>query len=316
MQNRLTINDIARLSGVGKSTVSRVLNNEGNVSPRTRERVLAVIEQHNFSPSKSARAMRGFSDKIVAIIVSRLDSPSENQAVRAMLPLFYEQGYDPIVMESQFSAERVQEHLQVLKQRNIDGVVLFGFTGLDVSMLQGWQDNLVMMAREMPQFSSVCYDDAGAVRLLMDTLLEKGHRQISFIGVSPQDTTTGQLRFEAYQSYCAEHGLTPHMALGKLNYESGFELISQVLLPETDAVICASDTIALGAQKYLQQQNISGVQVCGIGNNPLLRFLFPNTFSVELGYGKGGESAARQLLVQLSQKTDLRQIIIPGQLAS
>lgn len=270
MQNRLTINDIARLSGVGKSTVSRVLNHEGNVSPRTRERVLAVIEQHNFSPSKAARAMRGFSDKIVAIIVSRLDSPSENQAVRAMLPLFYEQGYDPIVMESQFSAERVQEHLQVLKQRNIDGVVLFGFSGLEAAMLQGWQDNLVMMAREMPQFSSVCYDDAGAVRLLMDTLLEKGHRQISFIGVSPQDTTTGQLRFEAYQSYCAEHGLTPHMALGKLNYESGFELISQVLLPETDAVICASDTIALGAQKYLQQQNVSGVQVCGIGNNPLL----------------------------------------------
>jgi|SRR5471030_234628 len=315
MQNRLTINDIARLSGVGKSTVSRVLNNEGNVSPRTRERVLAVIEQHNFSPSKSARAMRGFSDKVVAIIVSRLDSPSENQAVRAMLPLLYEQGYDPIVMESQFSAERVQEHLQVLKQRNIDGVVLFGFTGLEEPMLHGWQDNLVMMAREMPQFSSVCYDDAGAVKLLMDTLLERGHQHISFIGVSPQDTTTGQLRFEAYQSYCAEHDLVPHMALGKLNYQSGFELISQVLSTTTDAVICASDTIALGAQKYLQQQNISGVQVCGIGNNPLLKFLFPNTLSVELGYGAGGESAARQLLSQLSRKTDLKQIIIPGQLA-
>ncbi|MFW8236640.1 LacI family DNA-binding transcriptional regulator, partial [Klebsiella pneumoniae] len=57
MQNRLTINDIARLSGVGKSTVSRVLNSEGNVSPRTRERVLEVIEQHNFSPSKSARSL-------------------------------------------------------------------------------------------------------------------------------------------------------------------------------------------------------------------------------------------------------------------
>jgi len=315
MQNRLTINDIARLCGVGKSTVSRVLNNEGNVSPRTRERVLGVIEQHNFSPSKSARAMRGFSDKIVAIIVSRLDSPSENQAVRAMLPLFYQQGYDPIVMESQFSAARVEEHLQVLKQRNIDGVVLFGFTGLEAAMLSGWQNKLVMMARAMPQFSSVCYDDAGAVRLLMDKLVQQGHQRISFIGVSPQDTTTGQLRFEAYQAYCAEHQLTPQMALGELNYQSGFELIAQVLLPGTDAVICASDTIALGAEKYLQQQNITGIQVCGIGNHPLLKFLFPQTFSVELGYGAGGEAAARQLLTQLSQQTPLEQIIIPGQLA-
>ena len=56
MQNRLTIKDIARLSGVGKSTVSRVLNNEGSVSPQTRERVEAVIRQQGFTPSKSARA--------------------------------------------------------------------------------------------------------------------------------------------------------------------------------------------------------------------------------------------------------------------
>ena len=59
MQNRLTIKDIARLSGVGKSTGSRVLNNESGVSQRTRERVEAVMNQHGFSPSRSARAMRG-----------------------------------------------------------------------------------------------------------------------------------------------------------------------------------------------------------------------------------------------------------------
>lgn len=99
MQNRLTIKDIARLSGVGKSTVSRVLNNESGVSERTRERVEAVMNQHGFSPSRSARAMRGQSDKVVAIIVTRLDSLSENLAVQTMLPAFYEQGYDPIMME-------------------------------------------------------------------------------------------------------------------------------------------------------------------------------------------------------------------------
>ncbi|CAM3812613.1 trehalose operon repressor TreR [Rahnella bruchi] len=316
MQNRLTINDIARLSGVGKSTVSRVLNNEGNVSPQTRERVLQVIEQQHFSPSKSARAMRGFSDKIVAIIVSRLDSPSENQAVRAMLPLFYQQGYDPIVLESQFSAERVKEHLQVLKQRNIDGVVLFGFTGLSAQMLTPWQDKLVMLARDIPGLSSVCYDDAGAVHLLMQKLLAQNLREIGFIGVSPQDTTTGQRRSEAYQAFCQEQGLTAHMALGELTYQSGFELIPQLLKSNVQAVICASDTIAIGAQKYLQQQQITGVQVCGIGNNPLLRFLFPESLSVELGYGEGGEAAAKQLLAQLNDSAPLQQRIIPGKLSA
>ena len=120
MQSRLTIKDIARLSGVGKSTVSRVLNNESGVSARTRERVEAVMQQEGFSPSRSARAMRGQSDKVVAIIVTRLDSLSENLAVQTMLPSLYEQGYDPIMMESQFSTQMVEEHLGMLQRRNID----------------------------------------------------------------------------------------------------------------------------------------------------------------------------------------------------
>lgn len=149
MQNRLTIKDIARLSGVGKSTVSRVLNNESGVSERTRERVEAVMQQHGFSPSRSARAMRGQSDKVVAIIVTRLDSLSENLAVQTMLPAFYEQGYDPIMMESQFSPALVEEHLGMLARRNIDGVVLFGFTGIDEAMLAR-RDTTVLMARDAP----------------------------------------------------------------------------------------------------------------------------------------------------------------------
>ncbi len=315
MQNRLTIKDIARLSGVGKSTVSRVLNNEENVRPETRERVLQVIEEHNFSPSKSARAMRGFSDKVIAIVVSRLDSPSENQAVRAMLPVFYQQGYDAIVLESQFSVERVKEHLQVLKQRNIDGVILFGFTGLTAKMLLPWREKMVMLAREMPGLSSVCYDDAGAVRLLMQTLRERQIGEIGFIGVSDRDTTTGLKRTRAYEAFCQQHGLAPHIALGELTWQSGYDLLPQLLAHDIRAVVCASDTIALGAQKYLQQQQISGVLVCSIGNLPLLHFLFPESFSVELGYGAAGDAAARQLLAQLDGSTDLHQTIIHGKLA-
>lgn len=126
----------------------RVLNNESGVSQRTRERVEAVMNQHGFSPSRSARAMRGQSDKVVAIIVTRLDSLSENLAVQTMLPAFYEQGYDPIMMESQFSPQLVAEHLGVLKRRNIDGVVLFGFTGITEEMLAHWQSSLVLLARD------------------------------------------------------------------------------------------------------------------------------------------------------------------------
>ncbi|MFZ1874871.1 MAG: trehalose operon repressor TreR [Chania sp.] len=315
MQNRLTIKDIARLSGVGKSTVSRVLNNEGSVSPQTRERVEAVIRSHGFTPSKSARAMRGQSDKVVAIIVSRLDSPSENQAVRTMLPLLYQQGFDPIVMESQFETRLVQEHLHVLRQRHVDGVILFGFTGLTAAMLAPWQEKMVVMARDYPGISSVCYDDDGAVQLLMQRLRKQGHTHISYLGVQEADATTGMRRHQAYLDTCRELKILPVAALGELNYQSGFQLAASVIEPYTTALVCASDTIALGAMKYLQQQQIAPLQVCAIGNTPLLNFLFPEVFSVELGYGSAGQQAAQQLLGQLSGELGIRQIIIPSKLA-
>ncbi|MFC0229043.1 trehalose operon repressor TreR [Serratia aquatilis] len=315
MQNRLTIKDIARLSGVGKSTVSRVMNNESGVSPQTRERVEAVIRSQGFTPSKSARAMRGQSDRVVAIIVSRLDSPSENQAVRTMLPLLYQQGFDPIVMESQFETRLVQEHLHMLQQRHVDGVILFGFTGLSAAMLTPWQEKMVVVAREYPGVSSVCYDDEGAVKLLMQRLRQQGHTHISYLGVQEADATTGMRRHQAYLDTCREQNITPVAALGELSYQSGFQLAASVIEPHTTALVCASDTIALGAMKYLQQQHIAPLQVCAIGNTPMLNFLFPETFSVELGYGTAGQQAAQQLLDQLSGEQGVRQIIIPSKLA-
>ena len=103
--NHLTIKDIAKLSGVSKSTVSRVINHDPMVKETTRNKVMAIVEQYQFTPSKSARAMRGYGNKVIGIVVTRLDSMSENQAVRTMLPILYQSGYDPIIIESQFSVE-------------------------------------------------------------------------------------------------------------------------------------------------------------------------------------------------------------------
>lgn len=315
MQNRLTIKDIARLSGVGKSTVSRVLNNESGVSERTRERVEAVMNQHGFSPSRSARAMRGQSDKVVAIIVSRLDSLSENLAVQTMLPAFYEQGYDPIMMESQFSPQLVEEHLGMLQRRNIDGVVLFGFTGIKDEMLKPWQPSLVMMARDAHGFASVCYDDEGAIITLMQRLYDKGHRHISFLGVPHTDVTTGKRRHEAYLAFCKKHNLPAVASLPGLGMKQGYEQVANVLTPQTTALVCATDTLALGASKYLQEQRIDSLQVASVGSTPLMKFLHPEIITVDPGYAESGRQAAAQLIEQINGRSEPRQIVIPAHLS-
>jgi LacI family trehalose operon transcriptional repressor len=125
MQNRLTIKDIARLSGVGKSTVSRVLNNESGVSERTRERVEAVMNQHGFSPPAPHAPCVGKVTKWSPLL-SRAWIPCRKPGRSDHAARLLRAGYDPIMMESQFSPQMVEEHLGMLQRRNIDGVVLFG----------------------------------------------------------------------------------------------------------------------------------------------------------------------------------------------
>jgi LacI family trehalose operon transcriptional repressor len=76
------------------------------------------------------------------------------------------------MMESQFSPQLVEEHLGMLQRRNIDGVVLFGFTGIKEEMLKPWQPSLVLLARDAHGFASVCYDDEGAIITLMQRLYD------------------------------------------------------------------------------------------------------------------------------------------------
>lgn len=310
----LTIKDIARLSGVGKSTVSRVLNHEPGVRDKTRERVEAVIRQYGFTPSKSARAMRGQSDHVVAIIVSRLSSLSENVAVSEMLPLFYQQGYDPILMESQFSTHRVEEHLLRLQRRRIDGIILFGFNGLDESMLEPWKDKLVIMAQAIAGFSSVSYDDEEAIRLLMDALYHRGHREISYLGVKDDDPTTGAKRFKAYQHFCQNYGLSPRAILTGLSYHQGYQQVHQVLSKQTSALVCATDNLALGASKYLLENHLASVQISSIGHTPLARFMLPEMLTVDPGYQEAGRLSAFQLMGQIEQTKVIQSITVPCQL--
>lgn len=313
--NHLTIKDIAKLSGVSKSTVSRVINHDPMVKETTRNKVMTIIEQYQFTPSKSARAMRGYGNKVIGIVVTRLDSMSENQAVRAMLPILYQYGYDPIIIESQFSVDKVEEHLTMLKEKQADGVIIFAFTGLEPSLLSFWENKSVIMARSYTDFTCVCYDDIGAVTTLLKYLHQsKHHKKIGFIGIEQHDQTTGALRYQAYMDYCQQNQISPNAYLGNLSYRSGYELAQSILSLSPTAIVCATDAIALGLNKYLQQNQLEHIVVASIGNSELLNFLFPNTLTVELGFDKAGTYAAKELLSMLQNTTLAKTITVPSTL--
>lgn len=300
MSKKLTIHDIARLAGVGKSTVSRVLTNDPKVKPDTRERVERVIAESGYVPSKSAQLMRGGSQKVIGVIISRLDSPSENRAVSSILDTLYASGYDVVIMESQFDVAKTNEHLEVLKKRNVDGVIVFGFTGCDIEHLVKWENKIVVIAMDVDGISSVDYDNTAVISRALNHLKERSLSEVAYIGVDIKDKSTGLARLNAYLDWCKTNKLTSSYSTGLLNHESAYAQVDTVLSESTQAIACASDTIALGVIKRLQELSREDVVVTGVGGNPLLSFLFPNTFSVDPGYNEAGRRAATMLIDQLS----------------
>lgn len=300
MTKKLTIHDIAKLSGVGKSTVSRVLTNDPKVKPATREKVEQIIRESGYVPSKSAQSMRGGSQNVIGVIISRLDSPSENRAVGSMLNTIYAAGYDAVIMESQFDRQKTNEHLDVLKKRNVDGVIVFGFSDLDTEKLAVWQGKSVVIAMDTEVTSSINYDNRGVIEHALQHLAGMGLDDIAFIGVDPSDKTTGKLRLDTYLSWCQLRQLQPNYQTGQLHHESAYHLTDKVLTESTQAIVCASDTLALGVIKKLQELGREDVTVTGVGGNELLSFLFPKVHSIDPGYIQAGQQAANLLISHIN----------------
>ena len=96
--------------------------------------------------------------------------------------------------------------------------------------------------------------------------------------------------------------------------KQGYAQAASVLTPQTTALVCATDTLALGASKYLQEQRIDNLQVASVGSTPLMKFLHPEILTVDPGYAESGRRAARQLIEQIAGSVDPRQIVIPAAL--
>lgn len=296
---KLTIKEIAEICGISKSTVSRVLNQDPNVKLETRQKVQKVITELQFQPNRAARAMRGELERVVGIIVTRLDSTSESQTLRAILRALQQRNITPLIVESRFNLKHLKQEINLFQNRQVDGLILFGFSELNESLIQCWDKPLVTIARAYPGYSAVFYDDYNAVKYLAEILYQQGHRRIGYLGVNDTDETTGKERTQAYLDFCRQYSLEPYLELAELSLESGYQKIPFLMKRDITALICATGTLAIASFKFLQNFPKKIPLVC-IGKNPILHALFPQLKSLDFGYEQAGKTAVELLEKQLN----------------
>lgn len=259
----MDIKDVAKLSQVSVSTVSRVINNHPDVKYETRKRILEVIKQTNYIPNNSARILKKNNDKSIGILVKGVYNPFFSEMVKIMSDKIKQANYTMILQYyDQKSKEDVNALITFIKEKKLQGVICLGgdftdisddnFKGLDVSVVLTSVTNISKTA--FSKFSSIGIEDEKSAYKATEYLIENGHRTILLIIGSYEDIGAGKLRVEGYRQALNNYGLCYDeelVAIGDYSFDKAYSATIDILKNRKDitAIFAISDIMAIGAAK-------------------------------------------------------------------
>ena len=261
----ITLEEIAKLSNVSRSTVSRVINGDPNVKEETRQRVLAVIERVNFQPNLAARSLaRGRTDVIGLVIPAGIAAiftdPWFPQVVKGISTECNIHGYSVMLWLAEPEFER-QMITKILHSGLLDGVIVSSMV-IDDPLVQSLYESsmpFVLIGRHPSlDIRYIDIDNASAGYEATAHLINLGYRKIATI-TGPQNLIAGYDRFLGYQQALEDHQLPidPQLIVeGDFSENSGYEACRKIISQKPDAIFIANDTMAIGAFQAIQQAGL------------------------------------------------------------
>ncbi len=309
----VTIGDVARLAGVGRGTVSRVLNERVNVDPATRARVLAAIRDLDFVPNPTARRLSLRRTQTVAVILPFLTRPSAVERLRGVEFALVAAGYDMIVFNVETAERREAVFLDLPRAERVDGLIIVSLSphASELERIQRSGLPTVLVDAHHRALPRVVADDVRGGRLATEHLVGLGHRRIGFIGDTPRVPlafTSSRLRLSGFRlamrraRLAAPEGL---IAMSDHSRHRATELSRRMLVgrrPPT-AIVCASDTQAAGvieAATALRMSVPDDLSVTGYDDLELADHLHLTTIRQPLF--ESGVRAVQRLLVGLDDR--------------
>jgi DNA-binding LacI/PurR family transcriptional regulator len=329
---RPTLEAVAGLAGVSRGTVSRVINNSPQVSPRAREAVQRAIEELGFVPNRAARSLVTQRTDSVALVVSESEErfftePYFAGIVRGISGGLAGTGMQLLLAIAQSPAERDQlEHY--LTSQHVDGVLLVSLHGADTlpARLEERGVPTVLGGRLLGGTSAGCVDadNTGGARQAVEHLVGAGRRRIATI-TGPQDMSVGVGRLEGYLAGLRAAGLADDddlVAGGDFSEASGEKAMAELLdrRPDLDGVFAASDPMAVGAMRVLKQRGRAipdDVAVVGFEDSPSARLTDPPLTTVHQPVEAMGREMTRLLLARIrGEELAERLVVLPTHLVA
>lgn len=323
-----SISDIARICGVSKATVSRVINNKSTgVGENTKKRVQKVIEELNYRPSMLARSVATSHSGLIGLVIPDISSLFYPEIISGVNNYLSAHGYSIILANTDYSTEKERIQLLSMVDKRVDGVILCsGVSNEDfLSDYRQYNIPLASIGRMYDNYLcdiSISGDNVKGARFAVRHLIGTGNKRIALLSGNADVAGTRQ-RIQGYREALEEAGIAFDPALiynGEYSIASGIEMTQRILADKKDftAVLAGSDLIAIGVIKALKRAGIDvpgQVEVMGFDNISLSEIFEPQLSTISKPHYDMAVEISRKLYRMINgKKNDIAHFVVEPQL--
>jgi LacI family transcriptional regulator len=313
---KVTINDVAKHAGVSKKTISRVLNNELNVSPDTKLKVQKSFEILGYRPNPQARGLATNKSYLIGLLYDNPNKSYVTDIQTGALETCQKENYNLVIYPEQHDAIDLLERLTaLLNNAHLDGLILtppFSDMKPLIEMLERLQVSYVRIGPTFDFNRSACVvsNDLDAAYQMTRYLISLGHSRIAFIKGHP-DHNVSELRLNGFIKAMQEASIEvkpDYLEQGYFTFRSGEDCGRRLLnlkQPPT-AIFSSNDFIAAGVLKVAAQRNVSvphQLSVCGFDNAPISRYIWPSLTTIKQPIKAMAAEGVKLLIQNIRQKT-------------
>lgn len=321
----VTIADVAKEAGVSMQTVSRVINEKGEVSSETRQRVLEAIEQLGYRPNSLARGLALNKTLTLGLIVPDIANPFFPEIVQGAEEVALAHGYTILLGNTNESPEREMNVLRTFESRRVDGLILCSsrLSEEELLPLLGKHNEVVLVNRQvtLENVSMVRVDHVQGTSLAISHLLAQGRRRLGFLA-GPATSHSHHVRVAAVRQSLLEQGLPYDPArifLCAPTTEGGYLTAHDVLRqqPDLEGLLCYNDLVAIGVLQACSELGIAvpdRLAVIGHDNIQAAHLVTPALTTISISKTALGAKATELLLKRLAGDQQGIDLLLPSQL--
>ncbi|WP_250278664.1 LacI family DNA-binding transcriptional regulator [[Clostridium] colinum] len=308
--SKVTIQDIANMCQVSKSSVSRYLNG-GYVSKENKEKIKEAIEKTGFKSNFFAKRLKSKNSNLIGAVIPRIDSITVGKVLNGINNTCVENNYTILMQSSNLDLKKEIDCITSLYNQGVDGIIVYtlGITNDHIKIYNNIKIPIIFLNQKNENVNYICIDDYKAGYIMAEYFYKNNHKNIVFLGVNEKDKSVGIERKKGFYDFYKKNvsNYTINFVETDFSFKKAYNKGNDVLKFNPTGVICATDNICLGFMLYLNEQGIKipdEISVAGFGGYEVSSVIKPSITTIEFNYELLGKIATKNILNLISNNSN------------